>query len=121
MVQGTRSAAKTRYAGEPDGRGRHEAAGKDEDHARPDKEYQLKGQKPKMIKKIKAKGRMDANTGWWVSELLAADRQKVLFYPGWEDTVLPWYSWLYEITKKDEEKEDGGGTSKVGQSYDQKC
>ena len=38
MVQGMRSAAKARYAGEPDGRGGDEAAAKDEGHNRYDEE-----------------------------------------------------------------------------------
>ena len=39
-----------------------------------------------MAKKIKAKDRMDANNGWWVSELLAADCQKAWLHLEWEDT-----------------------------------
>ena len=37
VVQGTQSAAKAKYCGEPDGRGTDEAAAKNEDHDRYDK------------------------------------------------------------------------------------
>ena len=63
-----------------------------------------------MTKKIKAKGRMDANNGWWVSELLAADGEK---------------AWLHARMRGHNaamvKLEDGGGDPKVGQSNDQEC
>ena len=40
-----------------------------------------------MIRKIKAKDRMDADNSWWVSELLAADCMKAWLHPEWDDTV----------------------------------
>ena len=40
-----------------------------------------------MTKNIKAKGKMDANNSWWVSELLAADCEKARPQEGWEDTT----------------------------------
>ena len=59
-----------------------------------------------MTTKIKSEGRVDANNSWWVCELLAADckEKKTWLHPGWEDTMLRWFSWLYEVKKKDEEK-----------------
>ena len=40
-----------------------------------------------LIKKIRSKGRMDAESRWWVSELLAADCEKAWIHTtGWEDT-----------------------------------
>ena len=53
-----------------------------------------------MSRKIRAKGRLDANNGWWVSALLAADCEKA----GWEDSLLRCYDWLYEVKKRDEVK-----------------
>ena len=36
-----------------------------------------------MTRKIKSKGRMNANNSWWVSELLAPDcKKKLLLHPG---------------------------------------
>ena len=40
-----------------------------------------------VTKEIRSKGRMDADSGWWVSELLAADCDKAWIHPGWEDTM----------------------------------
>ena len=31
-------------------------------------------------------------------------KKKAWLHPGWEDTMLRWFSWLYEVKKKDEEK-----------------
>ena len=44
-----------------------------------------------MTKKIRSKGRMDAENRWWVAVLLAADNEKEWIHPGWEDTVQKWY------------------------------
>ena len=41
-----------------------------------------------LTKKIRSKGRMDAESRWWVTELLAADCEKAWIHPGWEDTVV---------------------------------
>ena len=56
-----------------------------------------------MLRKIKAKSRMDANKSWWVSELLAADCKKAWLRPAL-DTEQQWHSWLHEMKKMDEEK-----------------
>ena len=40
-----------------------------------------------ITKKIRSKGRMDANSGWWVAELLAADCEKVGLHAGLEITM----------------------------------
>ena len=42
-------------------------------------------------RKIKAKGRMDANNSWWVTDLLAADCTKAWLHPEWEDTMQHGY------------------------------
>ena len=44
-----------------------------------------------LTKKIRSKGRMDAESRWWVSELLAADCEKAWNHAGWEDTVQKWF------------------------------
>ena len=52
MAQGIRSAAKARYAGEPDEKERDEAAAKDEDHDKLDKGNQVKrwhGRKQQLV------------------------------------------------------------------------
>ena len=46
-----------------------------------------------LTKKIRSKGRVDAENRWWVSELLAADCEKAWIHPGWEDTMQTWYEW----------------------------
>ena len=46
-----------------------------------------------LTKKFRSKGRMDAESRWWVSELLAADCVKASIHPGWEDTMQKWYDW----------------------------
>ena len=53
-----------------------------------------------MTRKIKAKGRMDANNRWWVS----AECEKAWIHGGWEDTMQKRYDWLGEMKKKDEVK-----------------
>ena len=40
-----------------------------------------------LIRKIRSKGRMDAENRWWVAELLAKDCEKAWIHTGWEDTV----------------------------------
>ena len=49
-----------------------------------------------MMRKIRAKGRMDANNSGWVGDLLAADCER--------DTLQKWKNWLHEMKKKDEVK-----------------
>ena len=57
-----------------------------------------------LIKKIRSKGRMDAESRWWVSELLAADCQKAWTHTTWEDTMQKCYRWLEEMKKRDEKE-----------------
>ena len=57
-----------------------------------------------LIKKIRSKGRMDAKTRWWVSELLANNCEKTLIRTGWEDAMQKWYEWLEHMKKKDEKE-----------------
>ena len=40
-----------------------------------------------MMKKIRSKGRMDAEIRWWVAELLAADCEKAWLHPEEEETM----------------------------------
>ena len=53
-----------------------------------------------LTKKIRSKGRMDAESRWWVTELLAADCEKAWIHPGWEDTMQKWYEWLEKMKKR---------------------
>ena len=58
-------------------------------------EEEMKQQQKRMImedltKKIRSKGGMDAESRWWVSELLAADCEKAWIHTGWEDTLQKW-------------------------------
>ena len=55
-----------------------------------------------LTKKIRSKGRMDAESRWWVTELLAADSENAWIHPGWEDTMQNWYECLEEMKKEDE-------------------
>ena len=56
-----------------------------------------------ITKKIRSRGRMDAQNRWWVAELLAADCEKAWLHPGEEETMQKWGAWL-ETMKKEEEK-----------------
>ena len=38
-------------------------------------------------KKLRSKGRMDAENRWWVAELLVADCETAWIHPGWEDII----------------------------------
>ena len=53
-----------------------------------------------LTKKIRSKGRMEAESRWWVCELLAADCEKACKHPGWEETMQNWYEWLEKMKKK---------------------
>ena len=55
-----------------------------------------------MTKKIRSKERMDAESRWWVGELLAADCEKACLHPGEEETMQKWYAWLEKMIKEDE-------------------
>ena len=37
-------------------------------------------------------------------QLVAADWQKAWLHQGWRDTMLQWYSWLYEMKKNEEQR-----------------
>ena len=39
-----------------------------------------------LTKKIRSKGRMDAESQWWVT-----DCEKAWIHPGWNDTMQKWY------------------------------
>ena len=80
-------AASAKQAGVNGRRRRDEAAAKNCDYERSE-----------------SKGRMNAESRWWVSELLAADCEKAWIHTGWEDTMQKWYEWLEHI-KKEYEKE----------------
>ena len=67
-----------------------------------------------MTKQIRSKGRMDADSRWWVAKVLAADCEKALFNAGWEDTMQG------EENERREE-EDGIIASAKGKSDDQEC
>ena len=72
-----------------------------------------------MIRKIRAKGGMDANNSWQVSELLSADCEKTWLHAGWEDTMQNWYEWRREMNKKDEAKKMEKTPEKVSQMIKQ--
>ena len=57
-----------------------------------------------LTKKIRLKGRMDAKSRRWVSELLAADCEKEWIHPGWEDTMQKWCEWLEKMKKMRRER-----------------
>ena len=44
-----------------------------------------------LMRKVRSKGRMDAESRWWVSELLAALFEKAWVHTGLKDTVQKWY------------------------------
>ena len=90
MFQGVQSATKARHAGKVEIKGRDEAATKDEGHDRHGKKNQIK--------------RKNGREQQLVSELLAADSQKVWLHAGREDTVQQWHNWLFEMKKKDERR-----------------
>ena len=54
-----------------------------------------------LIRKIRAKGRVDAKSRYWVSELLAADCERAWTHTGWEDILQKWCKWLEEMKKRD--------------------
>ena len=58
-----------------------------------------------LVKNIRSEGRMDAQSRWWVSELLAADCEKAWIHTGWEDAVQKRYEWLEEMRKKEKMEE----------------
>ena len=52
-----------------------------------------------LTKKIRSKGRMDAESRWWLTELLAAVCEKA-----WEETMQKWYAWWEKMKKEDEKR-----------------
>ena len=58
---------------------------------------------------------MDAESGWWVAELLAADCEKAWIHPGWEDTMQKEYEWLEEMKKERREGKDGRNAPTKGE------
>ena len=57
-----------------------------------------------MTKKIRSKGRRDADNRWWVSELLAADCEKACRQAGREETMQKWCDRVGQMKKKDEKE-----------------
>ena len=57
-----------------------------------------------MIRKIRAKGRKDANSSSWASEPLAVDCEKAWLHAEWEDIMQKWYGWFCEMKRKDKAK-----------------
>ena len=68
-----------------------------------------------LMKKIRSKGRMDAESRWWVCELLAADCGKAWMHPGWEDMMQKWYEWLEKMKKVEKGKVEERHQQKVAQ------
>ena len=56
-----------------------------------------------MTRKIRSKGRMEAENRWWIAELLAADCEKAWLHPEEEETMQKWYIWL-ENEKEDDNR-----------------
>ena len=71
----------------------------EEDEAAKNGDFERSDQENK-IKKEKWTLRTDG----WVSELLAADCEKVWIHTGWEDTMQKWSYWLEDMKKKDEKE-----------------
>ena len=70
-----------------------------------------------LTKRIRSKGRRDAESRWWVTELLAADCEKAWIHPGWEDTMQKWYEW-FERKKKMMRRKTGGDASAKNGAFD---
>ena len=81
-VQRVQLAAEQNHAGKRNRKGKNQATAKNE-----------------------AKGRMDANSIWWVSDLLAADCKTAWLHPKWEDT-MQWRNWLHVLKEDDERREE---------------
>ena len=71
-----------------------------------------------MTRTIRAKGSMDANNSWWVSDLLVADCEKAWLHERWEDTDQKWRDGLHEMNMKDEVKKDVEGSWAQNRLYD---
>ena len=55
-----------------------------------------------MTKRIRSKGRMDAENGWWVAELLAADCEKASLHPEEEEETMQKIFLVGKMKKKEE-------------------
>ena len=55
-----------------------------------------------MSRRVKAKGRMNANNSWWVSDLVAATCECAGLNRDWDGTAQSLQEWLCEMKKKDE-------------------
>ena len=56
----------------------------------------------RMSRRVKAKGRMNANNSWWVSDLVAATCECAGLNRDWDGTAQSLQEWLYEMKKNDE-------------------
>ena len=74
-----------------------------------------------MKRETKAKGRVDASSGWWVCELLAADCEKAWLH-FWDGNILcrKWYDWLCDMKRRMEQEEERG-EPETSQPNDQEC
>ena len=73
-----------------------------------------------LIRKIRSKERMDAQSRWRVAEILAAACEKAWTYEGWEDVMQKWYEWLEYVKKKDEKNVEEMHRQNAG-AIDQEC
>ena len=55
-----------------------------------------------LTRKIRSEGRMDAESRWRVSDLLAADCEKALIHSGWKILCRDGIEWPEEMKKRDE-------------------
>ena len=91
LVERVQLAASAMQAGGVNGRRRDEAAAKNDDYEKSDKENIVQ----------RKNGRTNK---WWVSDLVVADCEKAWIHTGWEDAMQKWYNWLEEMKKKDEKE-----------------
>ena len=71
-----------------------------------------------VIKKIKAKGRMNANHSWSVCELLAAESSSTQH---WRTHFDVGKNWLYEMKNKDGERRNKVEHQKLCESNNDQC
>ena len=57
-----------------------------------------------LTQKIRSKGRMDAESRWWLTELPAAVWVKAWLHPGEEETMQKWYAWWVKMKKEYEKR-----------------
>ena len=70
------------------------------------KQHERMAVKASMMRKMKAKSRLDVQSSWLVSDLLAAVCKKKWLHPEGEDTVQQRYTWLQEHKKKDDKNRE---------------